>query len=321
MVNFNLKYWKQILLLLLITPFLTELLTNNLTVGKFFKPKLFLILVTTIYAPVLLLRELAVRWRLGFIGYIMLGLVYGIYNEGLFAKTIFQTQLPNPAFNNYGVVWEINFPWFSNISVFHAFYAFLFPVLIVNYFFPSASRKPWMDKRMWLLISAAFFIYISWGFLNNMPPPITTLHYLFLVVMIIAIAVLAKYFKDEKMFVVKRINLWQFCLYGFLFVAAMFILSNLMIGWGVNPVIFILYIFAVFIATIMLLHKKCSRKSLLVFCLSAEIAFAGCTFWVAKVMASRTRMETSIFFIIIFSIALIMVMFKNRRSGSPGSFY
>src|SRR5438105_4167151 len=125
MINFLPRYWKQIIVLLLITPLLTELLTNNIPAPQFFRLKLFFILTTLVYGPVLLLRELAVRWKLGFTGYIILGLVYGIYNEGLMSETFFRSELPNPSFNNYGTIWGINFPWAAIIIIFHAFYAFL----------------------------------------------------------------------------------------------------------------------------------------------------------------------------------------------------
>ncbi|MES2776031.1 MAG: hypothetical protein V4722_17775 [Bacteroidota bacterium] len=127
--TFIFSYWKPALLLLFITPVLTELLANNIPAKELFRPKLFLMLATLVYGPVLLLRELALRWNLRLAGYIVLGLVYGIYNEGLLGKTFFQQQIANTTFVDYGFVGGTNLPWAAVISVFHAFYAFLFPIL------------------------------------------------------------------------------------------------------------------------------------------------------------------------------------------------
>ena len=306
------RYWRQILVLLIITPILTELLTNNIPARQFFKPKLFFILSVTVYGPVLLLRELAVRWRLGFTGYVVLGLVYGIYNEGLLAQTIFQTNLPNPSFNNYGSVWGINFSWLSVIIVFHAFYAFLFPLLIVNYFFPASAQKPWMNKIIWVIISAGFFLYIAWNFLRNMHPPISSLHYIFIVIMMILLTAIAKFFQDKKMFESDRRKLWPASLYGFVFVVLAFTVSDMIVRSGLHPLLFIVYTIAILFIAILLLRKK-SMQYLLVFCLSAEITFSALCLWVAKITNSRTGMESSITFLTIFVAAFIYLILKKEK--------
>jgi len=73
--------YKPVLTLLLITPLLTELLSNNMSPQVFFNPVVFLLLTTVVYGfPVLLLREFACQYRLGISGLLCLGLVYGIIN-------------------------------------------------------------------------------------------------------------------------------------------------------------------------------------------------------------------------------------------------
>lgn len=305
------RYWKPVIVLLGITPLLTELLTNNIPARQLLKPHTFLLFATLVYGPVLVLRELAVRWRLSVVGYILSGLVYGVYNEGLFAKTIFQTQLPNPTFNNYGVLYGINFTWATVIIIFHAFYAFLFPVLIVNYFFPSAARKPWLDKRLWLSLSAALMMYVSWNFLKNMHPPVTALHYVLLIVVMVCLVIAANKCENDKMFELGKAKLWLVGVYGFVFVAALFTISNLIALSRVSPALFIIYILAVLCVTIVLLQKNIGVKPLLVFCMVAEISFALGALWVAKSVNSRTGMQTSIFFILLFLCGLIRVLRKQ----------
>lgn len=292
------------------TPLLTELLTNNIPARHLLKPNTFLLFATIVYGPVLLLRELAIRWRLGLIGYIVLGFVYGVYNEGLLAKTIFQTQLPNPSFNNYGVLWGINFTWATVIIIFHAFYAFLFPLLIINYFFPSAARKPWLKKRVWVALSAVLLMYISWKFLKNMHPPVTALHYAFLIIVMICLVATARKFKNDKMFEPRKAKLLLLCFYGFVFVVAVFTLSNLIAVSRINPGVFIIYLIAVLSITTILLQMNSGVQSLLVFCLAAEISFAAGALWVAKVSSSRTGIQTSILFIMLFIGGLIWVLLK-----------
>lgn len=311
MLNIKPLYWKQIFILLLITPILTELLTNNIPARQLFKPKLFLIFMITVYGPVLLLRELAVRWKLGTTGLIIVGLAYGIYNEGLFAKTFFQLKLPDPAFNGYGYVWGTSFSWASIMMIFHAFYAFLFPVLIVYYMFPSAAQTKWMNKWVWILLSGALFLYVSYNFLKMMIPPVTVWHYVSLVAAMFILICLARISRNKKMFEGYKKMLWPFILYGFLFVIILFTVPAVMVRSNVNAGLFILYLFAVLCAAIMLLRNESSR-ALLVFGLAAQLAFAGSVLWVAKVTHTNSGVTGSIIFIGIFIIALVIVITGKR---------
>lgn len=69
-------HWKPVLALLLLPPFVTELLTGSLPASKFFQPPVFLFLATVGYGfPVLLLREFAVRRQPGVAGLFLLGIV------------------------------------------------------------------------------------------------------------------------------------------------------------------------------------------------------------------------------------------------------
>ncbi len=74
------KHWKPIITVLTVTPFLTELLSNNLPPSHFFLPHVYFSLATIAYGfPVLLLREFAVRRQCGIPALLCLGLAYGIY--------------------------------------------------------------------------------------------------------------------------------------------------------------------------------------------------------------------------------------------------
>lgn len=147
---------KPILTLLLITPCLTELLSNNMPPRAFFNPVAFLFLATVAYGfPILLLREFSCRCRLGIPGLLCLGLVYGIINEGILAKTFYLAQgVPVDTFDHYGYVLGICFPWAITISVWHALHSLLYPILVTYYFFPAQRERPWLTRTsaIWLAI-------------------------------------------------------------------------------------------------------------------------------------------------------------------------
>jgi hypothetical protein len=140
------------------TPCLTELLSNNLPPQVFFNPLVFLFLATIAYGfPVLLLREFACRSRLGLPGLFCLGLVYGIINEGILAKTFYLAQgVPVNTFDHYGYVAGICGPWAVTISVWHALHAVLYPIFLTYYFFPAHRDQPWLTRTsvIWLAVPA-----------------------------------------------------------------------------------------------------------------------------------------------------------------------
>jgi hypothetical protein len=151
------KYWKQILSLMILSPLLAEVLSSNLSLAGFLDPLNLVLLVTLGYGiPVLLIRELAVRKKLGVQGLLLLGLAYGVYNEGIIAKTFLLTHdVPLVQFNGYGMLLGIGVPWALLITLWHALFSVLLPILYVYHFFPSASEEPWIGKRTaWVLLVA-----------------------------------------------------------------------------------------------------------------------------------------------------------------------
>ena len=133
-------HWKPVLSLLLLAPFLTELLSGNLPASQFFQPQVYVFLATVGYGfPILLLREFAVRRRLGLAGLFMLGLVYGIFNEGILARTFYlASNVPIKTFDGYGYVFGVAIPWAITISIWHALHSFVYPIVAVSYFFHTS---------------------------------------------------------------------------------------------------------------------------------------------------------------------------------------
>ena len=131
-------------LLILATVF-PELFTGSTSLVAFLNPGLLLWLVLGYGLAVLLVRELWVRLGGGLPALFLLGLAYGIFNEGLLAKTVLLDQhLPIPQYDHYGVMLGISFPWMAGISVWHACASVIFPILLVHFRFPASEAKPWI---------------------------------------------------------------------------------------------------------------------------------------------------------------------------------
>jgi len=179
-----------ILVLLLITPFLTELLSTNMVGDKFFSTLSVLLIIYG--CAVLLIRELSIRWKLGLIGIFILGIAYGFYNEGIVAKTLLLSEtVPMNSFI-YPKIFGINWVWALFINVWHALHAVLYPILIVSYFFPKSKEEKWV--RNIALIIPLFLVsligYFTFFNKTELVPFTPQVSFLYLFIAIIAILVI-----------------------------------------------------------------------------------------------------------------------------------
>ena len=79
---------KALLVLVLVAPVLTEIVSGNIPAHALLNPKIAIFLFLGYSFPLLIIRELSIRWRLSVLGLFLWGLAYGILNEGLLAQQI-----------------------------------------------------------------------------------------------------------------------------------------------------------------------------------------------------------------------------------------
>lgn len=152
-----------------LSPVLAELISGSAPASVFFAPATFALFLFLGYGlPVLLIREFVVRRGLNQRAIFTLGLGYGIFNEGLLAKTmILQRNLPIHEFDNYGYLFGISVPWAVTISVWHAFSAVLFPILFTHRLYGTESRSPWLGKKSAIILAVLVVGIAAAGFLGK----------------------------------------------------------------------------------------------------------------------------------------------------------
>ncbi len=142
------------LFLLLATGPLAEVLSENVQLLTYLQPLPFLLVTLTYGVPVLLIRELAVARRLDSIGLLLLGLAYGILNEGVLAKTLTQPEGP-PLYDfaSYGQIGTLQGGWAIFIVFWHSLHSVLYPILLSRWMFPAAAERRWFatGRTRWLL--------------------------------------------------------------------------------------------------------------------------------------------------------------------------
>lgn len=165
------RHWKPILTLAVLSSVLTEVLSGNTPITIFINPVIFLLFLTVGYGfPVLLIREVAFRKNLNVFGLFALGIIYGIYNEGLLAKTLLDLHhSPILAFADYGIVGTIRLPWMLIITVWHSLYAVIFPIMFVRYLFPLASRETWLGKKTMAIVLSLSLMFGLLAYFDTLP--------------------------------------------------------------------------------------------------------------------------------------------------------
>ena len=160
---------KAALLLMLIAAVLPELVVGSTPVTGLFNPIALVFLLLGYSLPVLVLREYIVRNRIGVAGIIALGVAFGIYNEGLWAKTMILLQdLPISQFDMYGRIAEVNMPWLFVIGLYHALAAVLLPIAIAHWRYKDIRDVPWLPKTISVPLAVGLLILACVSFLSEL---------------------------------------------------------------------------------------------------------------------------------------------------------
>lgn len=217
------KRIKIILILSLLSPFIGEMVSGSSPPLEFFNPVAFLILWGLYGGGVIIVRELWVKWGGGYDRLMLLGLVYGIIEEGLAVKSFF-----DPGWQDlgklavYGRFLGVNFVWSVWLSIFHAVFSITIPILLIQVLYSDYKNRRLITNKGLKIVSLFFILtcILIFFFLNPYnPPPIQYL----------LCALLVFYLIKKAKGKIKKINVPNLSnkrpiLLGILFTAAMFIL-------------------------------------------------------------------------------------------------
>ncbi|MGD0250164.1 MAG: hypothetical protein ABSB97_04680 [Thermoplasmata archaeon] len=120
----------------------------------------------------LLIREFAIRYRTGPAGVLLLGLAFGVLNEGMAAHSLFNPAWPGVAVQgSYGRLGGVNWLWAEWIVPFHAVYSISFPIFLSRQFWPEVRDTRFLSDR-WavLLVPVPFVVAIVTSFLVGAYP-------------------------------------------------------------------------------------------------------------------------------------------------------
>jgi hypothetical protein len=161
------------LTLLLIAPILGELVSAHQSPLEFLNPINFLVLSLPYGIGALLCREFIVRWKKGLPGLLLLGIAYGIYEEGIVVHSFFNpnwTELG--ALARYGFYGGINWTWSECMVHFHTFISIGASILLTEIIYPAHRDKKWLNNKGLVICMVGFLAWIPLGLLmtDYFPP-------------------------------------------------------------------------------------------------------------------------------------------------------
>src|SRR3989449_3676022 len=158
---------RLVLYLVVLAAVLPEAITGSTPPAGWLKPFLVALLLWLYGSGVLVCRELAIRWRTGWPGLLLLGAAYGIIEEGFTVKTIFDPSMPMLGdLGWYGRFAGVNWVWTVWLMVFQTAFSIAFPIFLVEWRWPHVRGKPllpdWgLHVAMFLLAGVAVFGYLA----------------------------------------------------------------------------------------------------------------------------------------------------------------
>lgn len=156
------RTWYVVLILCFFAAVIPETLaTTSTSVAKILGQPTALLFVILFYGPAdLLIRELVIRRRLGWVSITLMGVAFGFINEGVIAGTWY-TVKPT----GYLFLGTIDFAWAAALTVFHLFVSVIAPIAFIETAFPALTGRPLLRRRRGIVISAVIFLLITSLFL------------------------------------------------------------------------------------------------------------------------------------------------------------
>jgi hypothetical protein len=202
----SLRRYAAVTTLLIVPAVVVEFLTGNTT---FAADPGAVLNIAHYGSGAVLVRELARSWQKGFASILILGAVYGMFNEGLATGGFFDPNFYAVAgwdLENYGRWGGINVVWALNITVFHAVFSIAVPIIIVDALFPDLAPRRLLGNTSLV----AFFILLAAVtalarlILSPTQPPIKPHALALVIVLMLLLTLLARVFPSFAGIAVRR---------------------------------------------------------------------------------------------------------------------
>ncbi len=186
-----------IIIFMLIAQFNPEILTGSTNAITYFSVIVIIgLLFYGLHAAII--ADIAARYRLGWRTIYLLGLIYGILEEGLTDMTMTRTTGPGTGFPLR--ILGLNLTWVPYIMIFHAVISILCTILIIRLIWPERVNKPFLNKKHYAII--LFLLAITYiviiGLVVNIYGPPPAIAILILIALCLVLLYFAKVSESTK---------------------------------------------------------------------------------------------------------------------------
>ena len=122
----------------------------------------------------LLIREFVVRTGKGWASTLILGVAYGIVEEGLAVHTFFMASgYPVGTLGSYGRFAGTGWVWAVGLMLFHSTFSITLPLVLLKLASPENSRKPLLGNRGFIVVGLIFIadVFVLANFYRSRPFP------------------------------------------------------------------------------------------------------------------------------------------------------
>lgn len=154
------KRWAAVVSLLLLSPLVAEYLSGSMPMSQL---AVLPILVLIYGAGSVLIREVVRRTGRGFAAILLLGLAYGVIEEGILDLTLFNPHFHGLHLLDYGFVPALGLalPWTLYVLTIHVVWSIAVPIVLVEALF-GGSKQPWL-RLPGLGVMAVLYLAGGWA--------------------------------------------------------------------------------------------------------------------------------------------------------------
>lgn len=122
-----------------------------------------LLLLALYGSGALLIRELAVIWRKGWLSILAFGAAFGVVEEAIFAKTWF-TPMPF----TYGRWLGVNWSFGIAEAIVEAVFSIAVPIALARIAFPQSADERWFGEKSLIAVAAVYVAIVLFGFASTL---------------------------------------------------------------------------------------------------------------------------------------------------------
>jgi len=232
---------RAIWLLAILSPVVAELLSGSSPPREFFLPPNFALLVGLYGAGVLVVRELSVKWNVGWVSTIVMGLAYGILEEGVAVKSFFDPEwMDLGGLGIYGRFIGTNWVWTIWLTIFHSMISITLPIFIFGILYPGLRNERLLSGKQFKTVLVILFIdvLICSTLLNNYEPFVPM--YLLAIASVIGLFLYAKHIPRDFLMRFRRNPTWPpwaFLLYAPALMFVLFSIVSDFVNSGITPIV------------------------------------------------------------------------------------